>query len=81
MEIERTKRPERRVLRVTPLTAELWDGPASEGVVAYEFAKARLTGAEPNLGENHVTDLADDVSCRNSDDTEQAIRSGFAMRT
>ena len=32
--------------------AELWDGPASEAVVAYEFAKARLTGAEPNLGEN-----------------------------
>jgi hypothetical protein len=41
-----------RVLRVAPLTAELWDGPASEAVVAYEFAKARLTGAEPNLGEN-----------------------------
>src|SRR5690349_11443557 len=41
-----------RVLRVTPLTAELWDGPASEAVVAYEFAKARLTGAESNLGEN-----------------------------
>ena len=41
-----------RVLRVTPLTAELWDGPASEAIVAYEFAKARLTGAEPNLGEN-----------------------------
>ena len=37
---------------VTPLTAELWDGPASEAIVAYEFAKARLTGAEPNLGEN-----------------------------
>jgi general stress protein 26 len=44
--------PTVRVLRVTPLTAELWDGPASEAIVAYEFAKARLTGAEPNLGEN-----------------------------
>ncbi len=40
------------VLCVRPLTAELWDGPASEAIVAYEFAKARLTGAEPNLGEN-----------------------------
>ena len=40
------------VVRVTPITAELWDGPASKAVAAYEFAKARLTGAKPNLGEN-----------------------------
>jgi general stress protein 26 len=40
------------VLRVRPLTAELWDGPASKAVAAYEFAKARLTGEKPNLGEN-----------------------------
>jgi general stress protein 26 len=40
------------VLRVTPVTAELWDGPASKAVAAFEFIKARLTGAEPNLGEN-----------------------------
>jgi general stress protein 26 len=40
------------VLRVTPATAELWDGPASKAVAAFEFVKARLTGAEPNLGEN-----------------------------
>jgi len=40
------------VLRVTPITAELWDGPASKAVAAFEFAKARLTGAKPNLGEN-----------------------------
>src|SRR4029079_14062405 len=46
--------PNVRVLRITPLTAELWDGPANEAVVAYEFAKARLTGAEPNLGENRM---------------------------
>jgi hypothetical protein len=39
-------------LRVTPITAELWDGPASKAVTAFEFAKARLTGAKPNLGEN-----------------------------
>jgi general stress protein 26 len=44
--------PNVRVLRVTPLTAELWDGPASKAVAAYEFAKARLTGEKPNLGEN-----------------------------
>jgi len=40
------------VLRVTPLTAELWDGPASKAVAAFELVKSRLTGAEPNLGEN-----------------------------
>ena len=32
--------PNVRVLRVTPLRAELWDGPASDAIVAYEFAKA-----------------------------------------
>ena len=31
---------------------ELWDGPASSLVAAFEFAKAKLTGAKPNLGEN-----------------------------
>jgi general stress protein 26 len=40
------------VIRVRPLTAELWDGPASQAVAAFEFAKARLTGSKPNLGEN-----------------------------
>src|SRR5438105_6681502 len=40
------------VLRVIPATAELWDGPASSAIAAYEFAKARLTGTKPNLGEN-----------------------------
>jgi general stress protein 26 len=40
------------VLRVTPITAELWDGPASKAVAMFEFAKARLIGGKPNLGEN-----------------------------
>jgi general stress protein 26 len=40
------------VLRVEPITAELWDGPASKAVAAYEFVKARLTGEPPKLGEN-----------------------------
>jgi len=46
--------PNVRVLRVQPLTAELWDGPASAAVAAFEFAKARITGAKPNLGENRM---------------------------
>ena len=40
------------ILRVTPVTAELWDGTASRAAAEYEFAKARLTGEKPNLGEN-----------------------------
>jgi general stress protein 26 len=44
--------PDVCVLRVTPLTAELWDGPASKAVAAFEFVKSRLIGGEPNLGEN-----------------------------
>jgi general stress protein 26 len=40
-----------RVLRLEPVRAELWDGPASSLVAAYEFAKARATGDKPNLGE------------------------------
>ena len=40
------------VLRVSPLTAELWDGPASKAVAVFEFVKATLTGDKPNLGEN-----------------------------
>jgi general stress protein 26 len=44
--------PNARVLIVEPQTAELWDGPASRTVAAYEFARAHLTGEKPNLGEN-----------------------------
>jgi general stress protein 26 len=47
--------PNVRVLRLDPAMAELWDGPASSVVAAFEFAKARLTGEKPNLGENRKT--------------------------
>ena len=40
------------LLRVTPLIAELWDGPASHAAVAFEFVKSRLMGGQPKLGEN-----------------------------
>ena len=40
------------VLRVRPITAELWDGPSSKIVTIFEFIKARLTGGEPDVGEN-----------------------------
>jgi general stress protein 26 len=44
--------PNLRVVRVEPEKAEMWDGPASAAVAAFEFAKARLTGSKPDLGEN-----------------------------
>lgn len=44
--------PDACVLVVEPTIAELWDGPSSKAVAAYEFVKARATGTEPNLGEN-----------------------------
>jgi general stress protein 26 len=44
--------PNVRVLRLVPEKAELWDGPSNSAVAAFEFAKARITGEKPNLGEN-----------------------------
>jgi len=41
-----------RVLRVEPVTAELWDGPSSVAGTAFEFATARLTGEKLNFGED-----------------------------
>ena len=43
--------PNVRVLRVEPITAELWDGPSSTAGAAFEFAKARLTGEKHNFDE------------------------------
>jgi general stress protein 26 len=39
------------VMRVELTRAEMWDGPASSAVAAFEFTKARLTATKPNLGE------------------------------
>ena len=47
-----------RVLTIEPVTAELWDGPASSLVAAFEFAKARMAGEKPNLGENRKKTVA-----------------------
>jgi general stress protein 26 len=44
--------PNLLVMKVEPERAEMWDGPASSAVAAFEFAKALLTGTKPNLGEN-----------------------------
>jgi general stress protein 26 len=44
--------PDVCLILIELLTAELWDGPASNAIAVFEFAKARLTGEEPKLGEN-----------------------------
>jgi general stress protein 26 len=46
--------PNVRVLRLAPEKAELWDGPSNATVAAFEFAKARITGEKPNLGEKRM---------------------------
>ena len=45
------------VIRVEPALAEMWDGPASSAVATYEFAKARIIGTKPNLGEKRKVTL------------------------
>jgi general stress protein 26 len=50
--------PNVRVIVLTPSLAELWDGPSSSAVVAFEIAKAKLTGKKPNLGENRKKTMA-----------------------
>ena len=47
--------PNVRVIVVTPSLAELWDGPSSSVVAAFEIAKAKVTGDKPDLGENRKT--------------------------
>jgi hypothetical protein len=44
--------PNLLVMKVQPERAEMWDGPASSAAATLEFAKARLTGIKPDLGEN-----------------------------
>ena len=43
--------PNVRVLRVEPITGELWDGPSSTAGAAFEFATAQLTGKKLNFDE------------------------------
>lgn len=50
--------PNGRVLTIVPLTAELWDGPSNSLVAAFEFAKAKITGEKPFIGENRKKTVA-----------------------
>jgi general stress protein 26 len=46
------------VLRLRLTYGSLWDGPSSKAVELFEFIKAKVTGAEPNLGENRKVDIS-----------------------
>jgi hypothetical protein len=48
----RSRRPQSASRARRAQAAETWDGPTSSAVAAFEFAKARLTGMQPDLGEN-----------------------------
>ena len=50
--------PNARLLTIEPITAELWDGPSNKLVAVYEFAKAKMTGEKPFLGENRKKTVA-----------------------
>jgi general stress protein 26 len=46
------------VPRVDPVRAELWDGPSNKIITAFEFVKTKISGDEPNLGENRKVTVA-----------------------
>jgi general stress protein 26 len=43
------------IIRADLLLGEIWDGPALKAVELFEFLKTRVTGQEPNLGQNRKT--------------------------
>ena len=40
------------IIRAELLIGEIWDGPALKAIELFEFVKSRVTGREPNLGQN-----------------------------
>lgn len=45
------------LLILTPISAEIWDGPSSGMVVAFKLATAKLLGRSPDLGVNTTIDM------------------------
>jgi general stress protein 26 len=46
------------VIRAELTSGSLWDGPSSKAGEILEIIKAKVTGNEPNLGENRKADLS-----------------------
>ena len=46
------------LIKIIPERAEYWDVPSSAIVYAYGYAKAKLTGQEPEIGDNRKVKMA-----------------------
>lgn len=49
--------PDATLLALTPVSAELWEGPASSMLVAFKLATAKILGRTPDLGVNATIDM------------------------
>lgn len=49
--------PDATILALTPISAEIWDGPSSSVLVAFKLATARILGRTPDLGVNATIDM------------------------
>ena len=49
--------PDATLLALTPVSAEIWDGPSSSVLVAFKLATAKILGRTPDLGVNATIDM------------------------
>jgi general stress protein 26 len=49
--------PDAALLALTPVSAEVWEGPSSSVVVAFKLATARILGRPADLGVNATVDM------------------------
>ncbi len=49
--------PDATLLALTPVSAEIWEGPSSGVLVAFKLATAKILGRTPDLGVNATVDM------------------------
>jgi general stress protein 26 len=49
--------PDATLLALTPVSAEIWNGPSSGVLVAFKLATAKILGRAPDLGVNATIDM------------------------
>jgi general stress protein 26 len=49
--------PDATLLALTPVSAEVWDGPSNSVLVAFKLATAKILGRTPDLGVNATIDM------------------------
>jgi general stress protein 26 len=49
--------PDAVLLSLTPVSAEIWNGPSSGVLVAFKLATAKILGRQPDLGVNATIDM------------------------